>query len=83
MPGRAQRDDCRVAFVKVAERGAEVLIRDVGTVDAAFEPVEGRTRAGGLDAPRGGEAVVAENEDRDRRGHRSVHFRPGTMMIEK
>ncbi|MNN29445.1 hypothetical protein D3C81_1430460 [compost metagenome] len=82
--GRAQSNDRRVLLIQRTQGRAELLIGAIGAFDAPGEAVDLRRRIDLLNAPCGGQATLAENDDGWRRlSHQPCHRSPGTMISEK
>ena len=80
-PGRAQGNDRRALLIQLAHGRAKFAVGLVGAFHPAGQAVDQGAGVHLLDAARGGEAALAENDDRRR--HHPCHLSPGTIINEK
>ncbi|MNL03646.1 hypothetical protein D3C87_1241870 [compost metagenome] len=83
-PGRAQRDDRCVLLIQFSQGRAELVIDTIRAIDPLGQPMDQGAGVNLLERTRGGEAAIAENDNRRSwSGHQPCHLSPGTMISEK
>ena len=83
-PGRAQGNDRRVLLIELAQGRAELVIDAVRAFNPLGQAMDQGARVQLLNLARGGEAAIAENDNRRNwTSHQPCHLSPGTMISEK